>query len=119
MTAAAAALDTITRGITAFKSAGTTHALAFALSCLAKIYADLGRYDDARRTKGEALAMIEASGERWFEAEVKRMAGEIALLEPKPGVPKAEVYFNRALDVARRQQAKSWELRAAMSMARL
>ena len=62
--------------------------------------------------------MIEASGERWFEAEVKRMAGEIALLEPKPGT-KAEVYFNRALDVARRQQAKSWELRAAMSMARL
>jgi predicted ATPase len=92
---------------------------SFALSWLAKIYADLGRYDDARRTIGEALATIEASGERWFEAEVKRMAGEIALLEPKPGVPKAEVYFNRALDVARRQQAKSWELRAAMSMARL
>jgi class 3 adenylate cyclase/predicted ATPase len=119
MTAAAAALDTVTRGITAFKSAGTTHGLAFALSWLAKIYADLGRYDDACRTIGEALAMIEASGERWFEADVKRMAGEIALMLPEPDAAKAEAYFERALAVARQQQAKSWELRAAMSMARL
>jgi predicted ATPase len=47
------------------------------------------------------------------------MAGEIALLSPEPDAPKAEQYFERALAVARQQQAKSWELRAAMSMARL
>jgi len=47
------------------------------------------------------------------------MAGEIALLSPKPEKAKAEEYFDRALEVARKQQAKSWELRAAMSMARL
>ena len=47
------------------------------------------------------------------------MRGEIALLLPEPGAAKAEVYFERALGVARAQQAKSWELRAAMSMARL
>jgi predicted ATPase len=63
--------------------------------------------------------MIEASGERWFEAEVKRMAGEIALKSPKPDGAKAETYFEQAIVVARAQQAKSWELRAAMSMARL
>ena len=47
------------------------------------------------------------------------MAGEIALMLPEPDAAKAEAYFDRALAVARQQQAKSWELRAAMSMARL
>ena len=54
-----------------------------------------------------------------FEAEVHRTAGEIALLSPEPNAAKAEAYFQRALTVARQQQAKSWELRAAMSVARL
>ena len=93
MTAADAALDTVTRGITAFKSAETTHGLALVLSCLAKIYADLGRYDDACRTIGEALAMIEASRERLMEAEAKRMAGEIALMLPEPEAAKARSVF--------------------------
>ncbi len=48
-----------------------------------------------------------------------RVAGEIALKSPEPDAAKAEAYFERALPVARKQQAKSWELRAAMSMARL
>src|SRR6202047_2694737 len=56
---------------------------------------------------------------RWWEAETSRVAGEIALLSPTPDAAKAEAYFNRALTVARQQQAKSWELRAAMSLARL
>ncbi|MGC2078216.1 MAG: hypothetical protein WA728_19715 [Xanthobacteraceae bacterium] len=55
----------------------------------------------------------------WIEAEVHRTGGEIALLSPDPDATKAEAYFDRALMVARQQQAKSWELRAAMSMARL
>ena len=63
--------------------------------------------------------MMETTKERWFEAEVNRMAGEIALKSPEPDAAKAEAYFERALAVARQQQAKSWELRAAMSMARL
>ena len=49
----------------------------------------------------------------------RRIAGEIALMSPEPDAARAEVYFERALMVARAQQAKSWELRAAMSMARL
>jgi predicted ATPase len=52
-------------------------------------------------------------------AEVHRIAGEIALMSPKPDAAKAEAYLERALAVVRKQQAKSWELRAAMSMARL
>jgi predicted ATPase len=57
--------------------------------------------------------------ERWCEADVHRIAGEIALKSLAPNPEKAEAYFNRALAVAREQQAKSWELRAAICMARL
>jgi predicted ATPase len=62
---------------------------------------------------------VEATKETWFEAEVNRIAGEIALMSPEPNAAKAEAYFERALAIARKQQAKSWELRAAMSKARL
>jgi hypothetical protein len=62
---------------------------------------------------------MDETNERWCEAEVNRVGGELALLGPKPDEAKAETYFKRALAGARQQQAKSWELRAAMSMARL
>ena len=62
---------------------------------------------------------METTKETLYEAEVNRIAGEIALLATKADTAKAELYFERALTVARKQQAKSWELRAAMSMARL
>jgi predicted ATPase len=65
------------------------------------------------------MTAIETSEERWYEAEFNRIAGEIARKSPKPDTAKAEAYFDRALAVAREQQAKSLELRAAMSMARL
>jgi predicted ATPase len=82
-------------------------------------YAELGQFDDAWRSIGEATTAIETTNERWCEAEVNRIAGEIALLSLTPDAAKAEAYFERALAVGRAQQAKSWELRAAMSMARL
>jgi tetratricopeptide (TPR) repeat protein len=78
-----------------------------------------GQLDEAWRCIGKAMSTIETTKERWFEAEANRMAGEIALLSPEPDTAKAEAYFERALAVARQQHAKSWELRAAMSMARL
>ena len=62
---------------------------------------------------------MEATKERLWEAEVNRVAGDIALNSSEPDARKAEAYFERALTVARSQRAKSWELRAAMSMARL
>jgi hypothetical protein len=67
----------------------------------------------------EALETVDATHETLFEAEVNRLAGEIALMQPNPNAAKAQSYFERALAVARQQQAKSWELRAAMSLARL
>ena len=65
------------------------------------------------------MTAMETTKETWWEAEVNRIAGEIALMSPKPDAAKARSYFERALAVARQQQAKSWELRAAMSLARL
>jgi predicted ATPase len=86
---------------------------------VARAHAELRQFDDARRCIGEAMTAVETTKERWCEAEVNRIAGEIALKSPEPDEGKAEAYFERAIAVARAQQAKSWELRAAMSMARL
>ena len=73
----------------------------------------------AWRCINEAMASVKTTKEKWFEAEVHRVAGELSLLAPEPDATKAEAYFERALAVAHQQQAKSWELRAAMSLARL
>jgi predicted ATPase len=116
---AADAIQIIKSGMIAYRSTGATVWMTWHLWSLARAYADLGQLDDAWRCIGEAMTAVEATGERWCEAEVHRTAGEIAFMGPKPNAAKAEAYFERALTVARQQQAKSWELRAAMSMARL
>ncbi len=113
------AVQLITAGITAFRSIGATLFMPLYLSNLAKAYAELGQFDDAERCIDEAMAAIDTTEERWNEGEVNRIAGEIALRSPEPDTEKAETYFERALAVARKQQSKSFELRAAMSMARL
>jgi predicted ATPase len=116
---AADAVHTITSGITAWRSMGGTVFSPRWLSCLARAYAELSRYDDAWRYIGEAVTLVETTKKRWCEAEVYRMAGEIAFLLPEREISKAGAFFERALAVARQQQAKSWELRASISLARL
>ena len=113
------AIHMITSGITALRPTGSTLWIPLWLSHLARAHAELGQFDDAWRCIGEAMTAVETTKEKWCEAEVHRIAGQIALLSPQPDAAKAEAYFERALAVARKQQAKSWELRAAMSMARL
>ncbi|SHN78093.1 AAA family ATPase [Bradyrhizobium erythrophlei] len=113
------AVHKITSGLTEWRSTGSTLLMPFNLSCLARAYAELGKFDDAWRCIGEAMTTAETTQEGLWQAEIHRMAGEIALLAPEPDAAKAEAYFERALEVARGQQAKSWELRAAMRMARL
>jgi predicted ATPase len=113
------AIRTISAGIAEYQSTGATVWLPLILSHLALAKAELGRFDDALRCLDDAMLAIQTTEERWCEAEVFRTAGQIALKVPKPDAPRAREYFERALAVARQQQAKSWELRAAMSMARL
>jgi predicted ATPase len=113
------AVHMIIAGATSYGSTGATVGSPLMLSYLASAHAELGRFHDARRCLGRAMTRIETTEERLYEAEIYRMAGEIALKSPERDQAKAQAYFERALAIARKQQAKSWELRAAMSMARL
>jgi len=114
-----ALVDMITSGLAAWRSTGATVHVPLHLSNLTKAYAEIGQFDDAWRCISEAMTTIETTKETFFEADVRRTAGEIALLSPEPDAAKAEMYFDQALAVARAQQARSWELRAATSLARL
>jgi predicted ATPase len=110
------AIETIRSGINSLRSTGTTLWAPMHLSYLTKAHAKLGQFDDAWRRIGEAIITVARSNENWWEAEVHRTAGEIALTADRDG---ARAYFERALAVARKQRAKSLELRAATSMAQL
>jgi class 3 adenylate cyclase/predicted ATPase len=116
---ASEAVEMIAPALTTYRSTGSNVYLPFFWSHLSWAHADLGQFDDAWRCICEAMTAVETTKERWFEAEINRIKGEIALKLPKLGSSQAEEYFERALAVARAQQAKSWELRAATSMARL
>jgi predicted ATPase len=113
------AVKTITSVIPALEVTGTRLFMPFCLSNLARAYADLGQFDDAWRYVGEATTAVEKTNEKWYDADANRIAGEIALKPPQRDEAKAQGYFEQALAVARQQQAKSWQVRAAMSMARL
>jgi class 3 adenylate cyclase/predicted ATPase len=113
------AVRAITSGMTSFRSTGAALYEPWHLSHLAMAYSELGQPDDARRCIDDAINKVERSKEKWCEADISRIAGEIALISPERDAVEAESYFERALSVARQQQAKSWELRAAMSLARL
>ena len=116
---AAPAVRMIPSAVTAFRSTGATLFLPMYLSYLAMAHAEFDQFDDAWRCLSEATTMTETTKDRWSEADIDRIGGKIALMSLAPDAAKAEAYFERALAVARQQQAKSWELRAAMSMARL
>jgi predicted ATPase len=83
---------------------------------LARAHAELGKFNDSWRCIAEAATAANTTRERWFDAEIDRIAGEIALKSPESDEAKAQTYFERALTIARQQQAKSWELRATMSL---
>src|SRR5262249_42355728 len=91
-------------GNTLFRSIGTTYWLPTSLSYLTMAYAEVSRLDDAWCCLSEAMTAIERTGETWFEADVYRIAGEVALQGPQTDAAKAEANFKHALSVARQQQ---------------
>ena len=113
------AVHLLSSGVEQARATGATVLAPSHLAHLALAYAELGQLSDAWRCIDTAISMVEKTKATYSEAEVNRLAGEIALNSPQQDVAKAEAYFERALTVARQQQAKSWELRAAMSLARL
>jgi predicted ATPase len=102
------AVQMITSGLTAFRSTGSTLFVSSSLLYLARAYAGLDQFHDAWRFVDEAMTLIKTTKETWCEAEVNRIAGEISLTSQERNEGKAEAYFERALVIARQQQAKSW-----------
>jgi predicted ATPase len=113
------AIEMLISGITTLRTTGATVRMPYYLLHLARAYAELGRFEEARRFIGEAMTTAETTKEKWCEADIHRTAGEITLISHVPDAAKAEAHFERAIAIAREQRARSWELRAATSMARL
>ena len=113
------ATEMLISGMAALRTTGATLWMPFFLPHLARAHAELGQFEAAWRCIGEAMTAAETTKEKWCEAEIHRTAGEIALMSPEPDAAKAQAHFERAIAIARAQKAKSWELRAATSLARL
>jgi predicted ATPase len=90
------------------RTTGATIYLTLYWPRLARAHAELGQFEEAWRCIGEAMTAVETTKEKWWDAEVHRVAGEIALKSPEPDATKAQAYFERAIAIARAQQAKSW-----------
>jgi predicted ATPase len=110
-------LAQVREGIGIVRSRGVAVGLSVALASLAEVQARVGRSEEALAALAEALAFSEQTDERYPEAELYRLGGELLLMQGNE--TEAEISLHQAIEVARRQQAKSWELRATTSMARL
>ena len=109
----------IRQGLTAWQTAGQELARPSLLALLAEACGKAGQTEAGLAVLAEALAVVEKTGQREWEAELHRLKGELLLARAIPETQPAEACLQQALDVARRQEAKSLELRAAMSLARL
>jgi len=112
-------LTQLRQGLDAYRATGAEFQRPHFLSLLAEVHRSLEQPEAGLTALSEALALVETTGERYYEAELHRLKGELLLQQAAPEVPHAETCFQQALDIARRQQAKSLELRAAMSLSRL
>jgi predicted ATPase len=105
--------------LTAYQATGSGFFRPYHLGLLAEAYAKGGQAEEGLSVLAEALAVVHKTGERLYEAELYRLKGELLLARSTYQTAEAEACFHQALNIARRQQAKSWELRAAMSLSRL
>jgi TOMM system kinase/cyclase fusion protein len=107
------------QGIAAWRATGAELQRPYYLALLAEAYGKAGHTEEGLRVLGEALTAVHKTGERQYEAELYRLTGELRLKQNVPDAQEAESCLRQAVDVARQQQAKSLELRAAMSLSRL
>jgi predicted ATPase len=116
---AEAGLAQIRQGLTATQAVGPTPYSAYFLTLLAEAYGQAGQPETGLRVLAEAATLMATTDGRWWEAERYRLQGELLLHLPHPDVPQAEACFHQARAVARAQQARALELRAATSLSRL
>jgi predicted ATPase len=112
-------ISQLRQGLATVRATGTALWEPYFLALLAEAYGQEGQVEAGLAALAEALAAVQATGERWGEAELHRLRGELLLKPPCHDAHQAETCFQQALVMARHQQAKSWELRAAVSLARL
>jgi predicted ATPase len=116
---AAAGIQHIQQGLAVHQEMGIKMGQPYYLSLLAEAFGQAAQPEAGLTVLAEALTLLATTEERWWEAELSRLMGALQLQLPIPDVPQAEACFQKALDVARRQQAKALELRATMSLSRL
>jgi predicted ATPase len=109
----------VRQGIAAWRATGAEYFVPYFYTVLADVSAHLGHTEDGLQALAEAHTLVEQQEERWWEAEIHRLRGVLLLRQMGTPQSEAEAWLQRALDVARRQEAKSLELRAAMSLSRL
>jgi adenylate cyclase len=112
-------LEGMQRALADFRATGALVTMSSMLSLIAQAQARFGRYSEASVTIGETLTFIEETGERQYQAEAHRIKGELLLAQNLSAVTQAEESLRTAIAIASRQNAKSWELRATISLARL
>jgi predicted ATPase len=107
------------QGLVAWRATGASLLIPYFYTLLTEVCAHLGHTEDGLQALTEAHTLVEQQEERWWEAEVARLRGVLLLRQTGISPAEAEAWLQRALDVARRQEAKALELRAAMSLAHL
>lgn len=113
------AIDLLRTGLGSYRAVGAGLGLPLYYLSLATLELRAGNNLEARQLADEAQAVVDAGEEGWLAAEISRVRGETVLLSPEPDLAKAQLHFERAVTVAREQHSRLWELRAAMSIARL
>ena len=107
------------QGLTALRATGAPLHQTFYLALLAETHGTLHQPEEGLRILSAAFVLVDTHDERWWEAELHRLKGELLLQQSSDNQAEAETCFHKALDIARHQQAKSFELRSATSLARL
>jgi class 3 adenylate cyclase/predicted ATPase len=113
------ALPLLLKGFSAFRATGAEVRTPTYLGMLGDAYTQSARFGEAHKALNEGLAVAEKNDDRCHEAELLRLRGELLLAESPDQAAVAEDTFHRAIETARHQQSKGWELRATMSLARL
>jgi DNA-binding winged helix-turn-helix (wHTH) protein/predicted ATPase len=112
-------LALIRQSLDVLRSTGTALFLPGDLAGLAEVHLLAGQMEAGLAVVAEALTLMDKTGERWYAAELHRLRGELFLRQTVPDMAQAEAHLQQALVIARYQQTRSWELRAATSLARL
>jgi predicted ATPase len=112
-------IEQLQQGVIAYSATGAELFRPYWLALLAEAQGAIGEPETGLTVLTEALTVVDKTGARWYEAELHRLKGALLLQQSSDNHPEAERCFHHALDIARNQQAKSFELRAATSLARL